>query len=123
MDDRPAGLSKLADEKLPQSEGIGDKPVRPVTGAAIARSSPGIAVLSQVEIKRRTAHGTLPGALAFIAMCEHDQPAVPAGRHADHVIGAPMRSLAQDALVCGTGPLRPDHKSESEEGSNGDPAA
>src|SRR5262245_31713748 len=122
MDDRPAGLSKFADEKFPQSERISDKPVRSVTPASIARSSPGIAVFGQVEIKWRSTHGTLRGPLAFIAMREHDQAAVPVRRHTDCIIGASMRSLAQDALVGPTGPLQPNQKSEGKEGSNGNSA-
>src|SRR6516164_9978457 len=125
MDDGPAGLSKFADEKLSQSEGIGDKPVRPVAPAAIARSSPGIAMLGQVEVKWRPMHDALHalrGALAYIAMGEYDKAAVPARRHADYIIGSLVRSLAQDALVCRAGSLQSDRKSAGEERNNGQPA-
>src|SRR5262245_11779992 len=99
VNDRPTGLAKFFDEAISQCQRVQNKPIRTIASAAITGSGPGIAVLSKVKIEGRAAYVATPWPFAFIAMREHHESAIPLRRHADHVVGALVDTLAHRSLI------------------------
>jgi hypothetical protein len=103
MDDCPTGLTKFFDEEIAQRERIQKEPIRPIAFGSISSSGPSIAVLVEIEIERRCAHGATSWSFTFIAVRKHHESAIPSRRHVDQVISAIEHALAHHSRVGGNG--------------------